>query len=142
MADAFNIAKIKLLVLLAVAVVGPASLSAQEAAAALAQRILGPRSVYFEFAKIDALSDQFTVSQHDNKIRIEGNNDNSMAMGLNYYLRHYAGVCVSWYADQPVQLPDGFPPVPKPVTRKALVEQRFFLNYCTFGYTMGWWWWP
>ena len=33
------------------------------------------------------------------------------------------------------------PKVSKPVTIKARVKDRFFLNYCTFGYTMPWWKW-
>ena len=34
-------------------------------------------------------------------------------------------------------------PLPdRTISGRALVPERFFLNYCTFGYTMPWWKWP
>ena len=33
------------------------------------------------------------------------------------------------------------PAVETPVRVEARVKDRFFLNYCTFGYTMPWWKW-
>ena len=67
--------------------------------------------------------------------------DNSMAVGLNYYLREYAHTHVSWHAGEPVELPEFLPKVPEPVTQLTRMPVRFFLNYCTFGYTMPWWKW-
>ena len=74
------------------------------------------------------------------KIRITGNNDNSLAVGLNYYLKHIAGVHVSWLLCEPVET-STFPLFENSIRREALVKDRFFLNYCTYGYTMPWWKW-
>jgi hypothetical protein len=41
-----------------------------------------------------------------------------------------------------VELPGKMPKVPEKVTGKVEVPIRFFLNYCTYGYTMPWWKWP
>ena len=42
---------------------------------------------------------------------------------------------------EPVQLPAVLPDVPEPERVTARVPQRFFLNYCTWGYTMPFWQW-
>ncbi|MBO4504327.1 MAG: alpha-N-acetylglucosaminidase [Bacteroidales bacterium] len=107
----------------------------------LATRILGDKSTKFEFVYQSDTADYFVLSQHGDKVRIVGNNDNSLAMGLNHYLKYYAKTHVSWSLREPVELPDLLPPVDAPVRREALVKDRFFLNYCTYGYTMPWWNW-
>ena len=95
--------KRKILFLSIILFVGASPLQAQQAARQLAQRILGKQAKQFEFVHRTDTVDFFSLSSHGGKIRIEGNNDNSMAMGLNYYLKEYAHVYVSWYASQPVE---------------------------------------
>ncbi len=80
-------------------------------------------------------------SMADGKILIRGNNSISMAMGFNHYLKYYCLTSVSWFVDQPVQLPDELPVVTEKIRKEARVDRRFFLNYCTYGYTMPWWQW-
>ena len=57
--------------------------SAQQAARQLAERVLRDRADQFEFVQRPSDVDLFTLEQHGDKVRIGGNNDNSMAMGLN-----------------------------------------------------------
>ena len=98
----------------------------------------------FRFEKIAAPNgkDLFQLDTSDNgKIVIRGNNANAMAMGLNHYLRYYCLTTVSWYADIPVEMPRTLPAIDKPVLAEAKVDRRFFLNYCTFGYSMPFWQW-
>lgn len=122
---------------------------------ALAHRILGGQDTNFIFIYQPDTTDYFELSSPSNKviekdmikfvdvkITIKGNDDNSMAMGLNYYLRHYAGVHVSWNVRETYELPEKFIGVADTIRRDALVKERFFLNYCTYGYTMPWWQWP
>lgn len=85
--------------------------------------------------------DYYSLESKDGKIHIRGNNANSMAAGLNYYLKYYCLTTVSWYADIPVEMPDVLPMVEKPVVVEAKVDNRFFLNYCTYGYSMPFWKW-
>ena len=85
--------------------------------------------------------DYYSLESKDGKIHISGNNANSMAAGLNYYLKYYCLTTVSWYADIPVEMPDVLPMVEKPVVVEAKVDNRFFLNYCTYGYSMPFWKW-
>ena len=85
--------------------------------------------------------DVFTLESQGSKVVIAGNNANSMAVGLNRYLNRYCKTTVSWYGDIAVDLPSTLPDVPARETVEVRVPQRFFLNYCTFGYTMPFWDW-
>ena len=114
-----------------------------EQATALAGRLSARLADKVEFRKMEAEQgkDAFTLESHGGKVIIGGNNANSMAVGLNRYLNRYCKVTVSWYAGVPMELPDVLPDVPAPERITARVPQRFFLNYCTWGYTMPFWQW-
>ena len=77
------------------------SATAQRPIDGLAHRILGDMDTCFVFVYQPDTVDYFLIEPDpDNrdlfsgKIRITGNNDNSLATGLNYYLKHIAGVHV------------------------------------------------
>lgn len=116
----------------------------QKVAEALAQRIVPTVAQCFVFEELPT-SDGFDVFELETLgkyIVIRGNSANSMAMGLNHYLKYYCKTFVSWYLADPVELPEILPAVKEKVRIKARMKKRFFLNYCTFGYTMTWWQWP
>ena len=112
-------------------------------AKALASRLSPALAAKVEFHQIDAEQgrDVFTLESRGGKVAIGGNNAGSMAVGLNRYLNRYCKVTVSWYADVAVKLPKALPDVPATERVTARVPQRFFLNYCTWGYTMPFWQW-
>lgn len=114
-----------------------------EQARALALRLSPALAGKVEFHQIEADSgkDVFSLESRRGKVIIGGNNANSMAVALNRYLNRYCKVTVSWYADVPVGLPRVLPDVSTPERVTARVPQRFFLNYCTWGYTMPFWQW-
>ena len=113
-----------------------------QAASALAHRLLGRTANRIEFRRsADDSTDVFRLSSEGSRIIIEGNNANSMAVGLNHYLKYYCLTNVGWFSWDKIDMPKKLPPVPAPVEIKARVEDRFFLNYCTYGYTMPWWQW-
>lgn len=85
--------------------------------------------------------DYFELKSNNGKLVITGNSYNSMAYGLNHYLKYYCNSNVSWYKDNQVTLPKVMPLVESVIHQEARVKNRFFLNYCTFGYTMPWWGW-
>lgn len=108
-------------------------------AKALSGRIVPEYDI--RFVQIDDTVDVFEIETVGKKLVIRGNNANSMAVGLNHYLKDYCNVTVSWFAYDPVQYPQQMPQVKEPVRVQARAKERFFLNYCTFGYTMPWWKW-
>ena len=108
----------------------------------MTQRLFPQQASFFDFRLLnDTSTDSFTIKSEGNKIIISGNNANSMAVGLNHYLKNYCLTTISWYKDDPIELPKTLPNIPAEVTIKANVPTRFFLNYCTFGYSMTWWKW-
>lgn len=114
-----------------------------KAARDLTKRIIPDWADNFSFVKSETADsvDRFTLYSDGDKIVIKANNAGTMAVGLNYYLRHYALTEVSWYADEPVEHPAVMPAVSDTVAVAARLARRFFLNYCTSGYSMPWWSW-
>ncbi len=110
----------------------------------LVGRILPSYSAQIEGKKLAPQGkngDFFTLSTENGKLIVGGNSANSMAVGLNYYLKYYCNTTVSWYVEDKFEMPATLPVIDKPLTIRARVKERFFLNYCTFGYTMPWWNW-
>lgn len=112
-----------------------------QAAEQLLSRIAPIYKKYISFELLSSDKDRFELLPNNDKIIIRGNNANSMAVGLNYFLKYYCLTTVSWYADDAVELPKAFPVLKEKVCVDARAKNRFFLNYCTFGYTMPWWKW-
>ncbi|MBQ8061880.1 MAG: alpha-N-acetylglucosaminidase N-terminal domain-containing protein [Bacteroidales bacterium] len=135
-----NVKKIFVFILLLLALSACRS-NDEKAVCALARRVMGPQARGIVFEQVSASEDSYELRQKGNNILIRGNNANSMAVGLNRYIQEYCLADVSWYHYNPVELPSVLPPVPEPVTGKAEIPIRFFLNYCTLGYTMPWWQW-
>ena len=75
-------------------------------AEALLKRLLPSYIESFQFQKLKGEKDCFTIESVKDKIVIGGNNANSMAMGLNHYLKYYCLTTVSWYADIAVEIPE------------------------------------
>ena len=113
----------------------------ERAAEALAHRVMGSKASAVAFQQIDSPTDSYELVQRGRQVLIKGNNANSMAVGLNRYLQQYCLANVSWFDFNPVELPAVMPPVTGKVSAEVKVPVRFFLNYCTFGYTMPWWKW-
>lgn len=114
-----------------------------EAITQLVNRIIPGNAQNFEFRIIpqDKKKDTYSIEDINGKILICGNNANSLAVALNYYLNNYCNTSVSWYAEVPVVMPETMPKVGSKITSTARVDRRFFLNYCTYGYTMPYWDW-
>ena len=128
---------IPLLLLVATACSTPS----EKAADGLARRIVPAYASRIDFVQTADTTDAFEVSAKGKRLIIKGNNANSMAVGLNWYLNNVCLSTVSWHADDPVDVPEVMPLPDSAVRIEALVPRRFFLNYCTFGYTMPWWKW-
>ena len=113
-----------------------------EAAQALARRVVGPQAArHFVFETVARETDFFRLEQRGGRLLIQGNDANSMAVGLNHYLKYYCHAEFGWLLGEDPVLPKRLPALAEPVESCARVRDRFFLNYCTFGYTMPWWQW-
>jgi len=98
-------------------------------------------SIRFEPISSKGGKDVYELESVGKKIVVRGNNANAMARGLGVYLRRFCQVSVSWDADAAITIPDQHPLVPKKIQGVCDAKNRFFFNYCTFGYTMPFWQW-
>ena len=88
----------------------------------------------------DAEEDYFELESRSGKIIIRGNSYVNIATGLNWYLKYYAGVNLSWNC-MTATLPQTLPAVPARERHSTTLKQRYDFNYCTFSYSMAFWGW-
>ena len=88
----------------------------------------------------NADTDFFELDQKGNKIVVRGNTYVNIASGLNWYLKYYAGIHLSWN-NMTAELPASLPPVTKPERHETNLSLRYNFNYCTYSYTMAFWDW-
>ncbi len=119
---------------------------------ALVDRIGGAGTAgKFSFVLDPAIStdgnEVFVLDSEDGKILIKGSTLSAITAGLGWYLNHHAHINIAWnslnekgageaYAD----LSD----LPLPSTEETHTcdaKYRYYLNYCTFGYSMTSWTW-
>lgn len=79
--------------------------------------------------------DYFTVDSAVGMPRITANNRVSAATGLNHYLKHTAGVQLTWDCMNP-ELPSPLPLPEGAETRRTDQKLRYYLNYCTHSYSL------
>lgn len=92
--------------------------------------------------KIDSLSDVsfFQIQSVKKKIEISGNSYVNVASGLNWYLKYYCHASFSQCGNQ-TKMPEKLPEVKVPVRKETSLSHSFYLNYCTFSYSMPFWSW-
>lgn len=74
------------------------------------------------------------------KLIIRGTSGVAMASAFNYYLKNHCNVHISWCGQQ-VNMPEQLPEVKEKIRIETPYRYRYYLNYCTFGYTMAFWDW-
>lgn len=120
----------------------PRPSTAAAATRGLLQRLLPDHATRFVCEEIprDTAGDVFELESIGDRIVLRGNDGVAIARALNWYLKHYAHCDVSWRREALV-LPEMLPRVPEKIRRVSWAEKRYFLNYCTFGYSLPWWDW-
>ncbi|PTN05295.1 alpha-N-acetylglucosaminidase [Mangrovibacterium marinum] len=107
----------------------------------LIQRIIPDRANEFEVEILPSDSaDWFELESKNGKILLRGNNGVSVASALYYYLAEYCHCQITWNGTN-LNLPEELPVIPEKVHKDSPYEYRYYLNYCTFNYTMSWWDW-
>lgn len=106
----------------------------------LLERIDKGASRKFVIERLKGEKDFFELDQKGNKVVVRGNNYVSIATGINWYLKYYAGINLSWNGMQ-ADLPEVLPPVLKQERHETDLKLRYDFNYCTFSYSMAFWDW-
>lgn len=84
--------------------------------------------------------DYFELDQKYEKVVVRGNSYVSIATGINWYLKYHANIHLSWNG-MSAKLPDTLPPVTSKERHETTQQLRYYLNYCTFSYSMAFWDW-
>lgn len=83
----------------------------------------------------------FVLTSQDGKPCIKGSNVSALTTGINWYLNHYAHVNIAWNNLTTDLSQVEFPVPTKQEKHSTTVGYRYYLNYCTFSYSMSTWTW-
>jgi alpha-N-acetylglucosaminidase len=84
--------------------------------------------------------DVFEIESQNNKIVLRGNNGVAVASALYFYLNEYCHAQITWNGTN-LNLPKTLPAVKTKIHKVTPHQYRYYLNYCTFNYSMSWWDW-
>ena len=106
----------------------------------LLERIDKGASTKFKTELVKSDKDFFELDQKGQKVVVRGNTWVNIASGINWYLKYYAGIHLSWNQMQ-AKLPAVLPAVIKKERHETDLTLRYDFNYCTFSYSMAFWDW-
>ena len=114
----------------------------QAVSMAFIERVIPGRSGSFAIENIPKKNgkDVFELDGNRTKIILRGNNGLSVASALNYYLKNYCFCDIGWNGTN-LHLPAKLPLVKHKIHKNTPYQYRYYLNYCTFNYSMSWWDW-
>ena len=135
---------IRILFILWAVIVGATKADAKsESVEALAARVTqgtAKGKIVFCVQSAKGTKDFFDIDSHRGKVFITGNSELSLATGLNWYLKYVAGIHLSW--NNPSQKLPAVLPLPEArIHRETTMKDRYYLNYCTYSYSMAFWDW-
>lgn len=84
--------------------------------------------------------DKFIIGNQDGKPYIQGSSMTAIATGINWYLNHDAHINISWN-QLTADIASASLPAATAVEKTCDADYRYYLNYCTFGYSMTTWTW-
>ena len=110
---------------------------------ALIKRLIPERAGSFvvQSAGSKSAHDYFEIESKNGKVILRGNNGVAIASAFYYYLTEYCHCQVTWNGTN-LNLPSVLPLVKTRIHKNTPYQYRYYLNYCTFNYSMGWWDWP
>ncbi|MDN5289459.1 MAG: alpha-N-acetylglucosaminidase [Mucilaginibacter sp.] len=114
----------------------------QKASLAFIERIIPGKSGSFIVEAIPQQNgkDVFELDSKNGKIVLRGNNGLSIASALNYYLKNYCFCDIGWNGTN-LKLPATLPLIKGTIHKATPYQYRYYLNYCTYNYSMAWWDW-
>jgi alpha-N-acetylglucosaminidase len=114
----------------------------QKASYDFIERVIPGKSNLFTVEAIPQQNgkDVFELETRNGKTVLRGNNGLSIASALNYYLKTYCFCDIGWNGTN-LNLPAALPAVKGLIHKTTPYQYRYYLNYCTFNYTMAWWDW-
>lgn len=111
------------------------------ASTALIKRIVPSHANEFVIAALPfSKKDVFEIETRNNKIVLKGTSGVAIASALYYYLNTYCHAQITWNGTN-LNLPVVLPRPQLRIHKQTPYPYRYYLNYCTFNYSMAWWNW-
>ncbi|TWI93927.1 alpha-N-acetylglucosaminidase [Mucilaginibacter frigoritolerans] len=109
---------------------------------ALIKRVIPKYSNNFIVEKLsdNTAKDVFEVESRNGKIILRGNNGVAIASALYDYLTEYCHCQVTWNGTN-LNMPVKLPVIVHKIHKTTPYTYRYYLNYCTYNYSMSWWDW-
>jgi len=98
------------------------------------------KQVVIEWIPSAGGKDVFELQSSGGRLFLRGSSSSAIGYGFHWYLTYYCHAQVSRAGTQ-LQLPDPLPQVPRLIRVISPYRFRYFLNYCTFNYSMAFWDW-
>lgn len=116
-------------------------INAVNSAREVVQRLIGDQAKSIQFVEIplEEGKDVFEISCKRGQLTIKGTSAIAMTYAFNRYLKE-ACHCMATWSGNNIHLPKQWPSY-APVKQTSPFAFRYFLNVCTFGYTMPYWNW-
>lgn len=130
----------KRLIVLLFFLAGVAACRPADPVSGLLERIDPGSSRRFVIDMTGGPGDYFEIDSRRGKPVLRGNSYVSIATGLNWYLKYYCGVHLSWNC-MTADLPERLPLPLQPERHGTDLALRYDFNYCTFSYSMAFWDW-
>ena len=109
------------------------------AAGELLVRVLGPARAADFAVQAGGAPNTMGLGAKDGKVLLQGGNGVDVASALNWYLNDYANTTYDWTNYEVLLPPDGEPlPLPQQATRQRQTNYTYYLNTCTFSYSLVW----
>ncbi len=112
------------------------------AAKELVNRLLPTHQDQFilEIVPSSKTNDHFEVTSKGNKIVLRGTSGIALCGALYTYIKTYLHGDIGWNGTH-LPLPKVLPTVEAKIEKDSPYRYRYYLNYCTYQYSMAWWDW-
>ncbi|MET7326809.1 alpha-N-acetylglucosaminidase TIM-barrel domain-containing protein [Nonomuraea sp. NPDC005650] len=111
----------------------------EDAVRGLARRVLGPLAGSIRLAAVEGRGRAYEYEARGGTLTVAATDGVSASVALHHYLRGSLGLSVGW--DTVLPLPVTSLPDCPPRRGSARVREGYYLNFCTFSYTMPYWDW-
>lgn len=85
-------------------------------------------------------TDYFELSSKDNKIVVIASTALAAASGIHWYLKHYLKINLTWCGCQK-KIEGEWPTLQETIYKQTPYTYKYYMNYCTYGYSMVFWDW-
>ncbi|MGL4737096.1 MAG: alpha-N-acetylglucosaminidase [Cellulosilyticaceae bacterium] len=106
-------------------------------------RVLGEQwcdKFEFDMQPVMGERDYFELENSKGYVKIVASNMLAAVAGVNWYMKHYLKGQITWEAKQ-LDFPEVWPKIEGTVRKQTPYQYRYYLNYCTYGYSMAFWDW-